>query len=193
MIKRIRTPLFALLAMLVTCSVALADKVPGTDLTPQQRTVVVSALQLIQSRGLTADAELGQRLLKRGVWRAALPDDIYITGAEKAGDTPFAYTLSPGYKPVAIVLAARFFTETTAIGRAALMVHELGHYKAYVKSGRSDEFDGYKAEYDSRHKLGLSEKDGLVYFAMLDGTAEYVAPRDKGYAANPDLKQFLTN
>jgi hypothetical protein len=73
------------------------------------------------------------------------------------------------------------------------MVHELGHYKAYVKSGRSDEFDGYKAEYDSRHKLGLSEKDGLVYFAMLDGTAEYVAPRDKGYAANPDLKQFLTN
>jgi hypothetical protein len=147
----------------------------------------------MQARGITSDADLGNKLLKAGIWRAALPDDKYIAGAEKSGDTPFAYTLSPGRKPVAIVLASRFFNTATAVGQAAVMIHEMGHYKAYVRSGASTEYDGYKEEYDNYPRLGLSEADGLVYFSMLDGTAEYVVPRDKSYSSRPDLKQFLTN
>jgi len=182
-----------LLLTLSLVALAHADSVPGTALNKQQTAIVTDALQLMRSRGITGDAELGAKLLGHGLWRAAAPDDIYIGQAEKAGDTPFAYTLSPGKKPIAIILASRFFDQTTSLGRAALLIHEMGHYKAYVKIGFSDEYDGYKEEYDNYPKLGLSEKDGLVYFAMLDGTAEYVAPRDKSYAANPDLKQFLTN
>jgi hypothetical protein len=153
---------------------------------------VENALRRIKSRGIIADANLGERLLKQGIWRAASPTDVYINQAEKAGDTPFAYTLSPGKKPIAIVLAGRFFTDATPLGQAALMIHELGHYQAYVLVGRSDEYDGYKPEYDLHTQLGLTEKDGLVYFSMLDGVVEYVVPRAPNYATKPDVKQFMT-
>jgi len=175
------------------CHAANSGNVPGTALTVDQTAAVTQALALIRSHGITLDAELGQKLLNLGIWRAATPDDIYIAGAEKAGDTPFAYTLSPGHHPIAIVLADRFFSQATPLGRAAVMIHEMGHYKAYVKSGKSTEYDGYKEEYDNYPRLGLSESDGLVYFSMLDGTAEYVVPIDKRYAKRPDLQQFLTN
>ena len=166
---------------------------PGTPLTQQQHLTVQDAINAMKSSGLLEDSLLASTLLRDGIWRAASTDDPYIGGAEKSGDTPFAYTLSPGHKPIAIVFAARFFNSTTQLARAAVMIHEIGHYKAYVKTGRSDEYDGYKEEYDNYRKLGLSEKDGLVYFAMLDGTAQYVVPRVRSYASHPDLAQFMTN
>jgi hypothetical protein len=184
-----------LISMLVAtgCHSVRSGQLPGTALTSDQTAALTQALQLMRSHGLVDEGALGQKLLAEGIWRAATTDDKYIGGAEKAGDTPFAYTLSPGHNPVAIVLAARFFDQATPLGQAAVMIHEMGHYKAYVKNGRSVEYDGYKAEYDSYPRLGLSDKDGLVYFSMLDGTAEYVVPRDKTYAKRSDLKQFLSN
>ena len=65
--------------------------------------------------------------------------------------------------------------------------------KKLVEIGVMPNMDVAKAEYDSYPRLGLSDKDGLVYFSMLDGTAEYVVPRDKTYAKRSDLKQFLSN
>ena len=187
----------AVIALLFAFSVGLcrsdSSAQVGRPLTTAELTQINASLSLMRTAGLGTQANDGQKLLQLGMWRAASPDDAYIAEAQKAGGTPYAYTLSPGHQPTAIVLADRFFTETTPLGRAAVMIHEIGHYKAYVKSGRSDEYDGYKAEYDTYPQLGLSEKDGLVYFAMLDGTAEYVVPRDKSYAKRPDLQQFLTN
>jgi hypothetical protein len=166
---------------------------PGLTLTAPQTAALTKALTIMSSRRIVRDANLGSMLLAQGIWRAATRTDIYIAAAEKSGDTPFAYTLSSGHKPSAIILAGRFFGGTTDLGRAAIMIHEMGHYMAYVRTGRSNEYDGYKAEYDSYPRLGLSENDGLVYFSMLDGTAEYVVPRDHRYATRPDLAQFLTN
>jgi hypothetical protein len=172
---------------------ALAVPKPGNTLTPEQISALNASITIMTLRGLIADANYAEHLQKVGMWRSAAADDIYIAQAEKGGDTPYAYTLSPGHVPIAIELAARFFNEATPTGRAAVMIHEMAHYRAYVLTGHSDEFDGYKAEYDSSRQLGLSERDGLVYFSMLDGTAEYVVPREPSYKNNADLQQFLSN
>jgi hypothetical protein len=186
----------AILFLLISCSAGCqttVSKMPGVALSGQQLAELTASIQIMRDRGLTSQANHAAALIKLGMWRQATPKDIYITAAEREGDTPYAYTLSPGHKPIAIVLASRFFIEATPTGRAAVMIHEMAHYQAYVATGHSDEYDGYKAEYDTHTKLGLTEQDGLVYFAMLDGTAEYVVPRVPSYKANADLKQFLTN
>jgi hypothetical protein len=159
-------------------------------LTAQQSQVVRDAAALMAARGLTDEARLTNDLLTRRIWRAASPDDPYLADSEKAGDTPFAYTLSAGRHPSEIVLAPRFFTQTPT-GRAALMLHELGHYRAYIRTGQSTELDGYKAEYDTHAKIGLSENDGLVYFSMLDGVVEFVVPHFPRYANYPDIKSYM--
>lgn len=152
---------------------------------------VQTSITIMQKQGLKDDEKLATSLLKTGIWRAATPDDLYMKGAEAQGDTPFAYTLSDGRHPSAIVLASRFFTDTTDTGRAAIMIHEMGHYRAYEAHGQSTEYDGYKAEYDKSKQLGLSEKDGLVYFGMLDGVVEYVVPIDKSYAKQANVKAYM--
>jgi hypothetical protein len=92
-------------------------------LTPPQASAVRAALALMRQRGLTDDAAFGAAQLAQGHWRAASSTDTYIAGAERAGDTPYAYTLADGKAVRAIVLAPRFFTETTPAARAALMIH----------------------------------------------------------------------
>jgi hypothetical protein len=152
---------------------------------------VRTSIGILHKQRLSDDEKLASTLLKSGTWKAATPQDVYMKSAESQGDTPFAYTLSNGHHPSAIVLASRFFTDTTDTGRAAIMIHEMGHYRAYVAHGQSTEYDGYKAEYDKSKKLGLSERDGLVYFGMLDGVEEYVVPIDKSYAQYPDVKAYI--
>lgn len=199
-----KTPLalgLAALVVLVTgiavfsiLAIARALTPPRSDrpLQAAQTAAVESAITLMRARGLTPEAALAAQLERQGLWRAASPSDRYLKGAEQAGDTPFAYTLSSGRHPSAIVLAPRFFTDTTPAARTALMIHEMGHYRAYVQTGRSDEFDGYKAEYDAHKKLGLGETDGLTYFSMLDGVVEYVVPRLPVYKTYPDVAAYIT-
>jgi hypothetical protein len=163
----------------------------GRPLQPSEAADVKAAITLMLARGLTSQAALAAQLDKRGIWQAATPSDPYLKMAEKAGDTPFAYTLSSGHHPSAIVLAPRFFTETTPTARAALMIHEMGHYSAYVKTGSSTEYDGYKAEYNTHKQLGLTDADGLTYFAMLDGVVEYVVPRLPVYKTYPDVEAYI--
>jgi len=164
--------------------------VVGQPLASDQLASVQSALDTMKSVGLSDDSKLGSELLSKHILKAATPDDVYFKQSEKEGNTPYAYTLSDGKQPSAIVLAPRFFSEATPTGRAALLIHEFGHYRAYVATGKSDEVDGYKVEYDEHNQLGLSETDGLVYFSMLDGVVEYVIakyPKYKGYA---DVKAY---
>ena len=111
--------------------------------------------------------------------------------AERAGDTPFAYTLAHGTTISAVVLAPRFFTDTTPTARAALMIPDMGHVRAYLSAGRSEEYDGYKREYDAHARLGLTERDGLTYFALLDGVTQYVLPRAPAYKNRPDIRAYL--
>jgi hypothetical protein len=129
--------------------------------------------------------------MSQGIWVRAFPNDRYLKTAEQNGDTPYAYTLSAGKHPSAIVLAPRFFTESlTMPSRASLMIHEMGHYEAYVATGKSDEYDGYKTQYDAAQKLGLGESDGLIYFMMLDGVTQYVVPRDPSYGRKADVQKY---
>lgn len=165
----------------------------GQPLTAAESQAVHAAIDLMRSKGLTKQADLAAQIDKKGIWRAASPNDPYMKQSEADHNTPFAYTLSTSRHPSAIVLAARFFTETTPTARAALMIHEMGHYQAYVKTGHSDEFDGYKAEYDTHKQLGLTETDGLTYFSMLDGVVEYVVPRLPIYKTYPDVKEYMAN
>jgi hypothetical protein len=148
----------------------------------------------MRSKGLSSWADQADSLLKKGRWKAALGNDPYIAGAEKAGDTPYAYTLPDDkhpHSPVEIVLAARFFSEADPTAKAALMVHEMGHWRAFVATGKSDEYDGYKAEYDTHKQLGFGETDGVPYFAMLDGATQYVVPRAPQYKNFPDIKDYI--
>jgi hypothetical protein len=162
----------------------------GLPLTASQIGVLNDSIALMRKDDLGDQADLAVKLLAKGIWRLASPDDRYMADAERQGDTPFAYTLSAGHQPSAIVLAPRFFTETDGpTDRAALMVHEMGHYQAYVATGRSTEYDGYKAEYDANAKLGLT--GGLIYFAMLDGVSEYVVPIDPSYAKKKDVADYM--
>lgn len=163
----------------------------GQPLTADQEKTVEDAVAKMTSSGLVDDGKLGKDLLARHIIKAARPDDQYMAYSEKSGDTPYAYTLSAGKTPSAIVLADRFFTQTTQTGRAALLVHEFGHYRAYVATGRSDEVDGYKAEYDKHAKLGLTDADGLVYFSMLDGVVQYVVPKYPAYKNYPDVNKYI--
>jgi hypothetical protein len=160
-------------------------------LTSDQTSTVRAAFTLMRSRGLTTDAAFGTSLLAQGKWRAASPHDTYIAYAERDGDTPFAYTLADGKHIEAVVFAPRFFTETTPTARAAVMIHEMGHCRAYLQTGQSTEYDGYKREYDTHAQLGLSERDGLVYWSMLDGVVEYVVPRDPSYKTRPDVQNYI--
>jgi hypothetical protein len=66
----------------------------------------------------------------------------------------------------------------------------MGHWKAFVKTGKSTEYDGYKTEFDNRKKIGLSERDGLTYFMMLDGVEQNVVPIDKKYAKYPEIVSY---
>ena len=188
--------LLALTAIVVfsvlTVARALTPKRTDRALTAGELSAVQSAFTLMQSRGLTDQAALGRQIAARQLWRAATPADPYLKRAEQEGDTPFAYTLSSGRHPSAIVLAPRFFTDTSPTARAALMIHEMAHYRAYVQTGRSEEFDGYRAEYDTHKQLGLSETDGLTYFAMLDGVVEYVVPRLPAYKTRPDVQWYMS-
>ena len=174
-------------------AIARALNLPRSDrpLRGSEADAVRAAILLMRTRGLPQEAALAAQIDRRGLWRAASPDDRYLKGSEQAGDTPFAYTLSSGHHPCAIVLAPRFFTDTTPTARAALMIHEMGHYRAYVQTGRSTEFDGYKAEYDTHAKLGLGETDSLTYFSMLDGVQEFVAPRLPVYKTYPDVADYI--
>lgn len=184
------------LSFSVFCALSFAKaatpKRTDRPLLPTEAAIVQTALTLMHERGLTDEAALGHRIQQRGLWRAATPDDPYMHDAEKAGDTPFAYTLPENRRPVAIVLAPRFFSDTTPTARAAVLIHEMAHYRAYYAKRNSDEFDGYKAEYDTHTKLGLTEADGLTYFAMLDGVAEYVVPRLPEYKTFADVKAYMT-
>jgi len=171
-------------------SASAEPKIVGQPLASDELQSVQAAIDKMASVGLSDDAKLGNELLGKHIVKAATPDDVYLKGSEKEGNTPYAYTLSDGKQPSAIVLAPRFFTEATPTGRAALLIHEFGHYRAYVATGKSDEVDGYKVEYDEHNQLGLTETDGLVYFSMLDGVVEYVIakyPKYKGYA---DVKAY---
>jgi hypothetical protein len=160
-------------------------------LNAEESKTIEDAIALMRTRGLTSEATQATQIERIGLWHAASPTDGYLKRAEQAGDTPFAYTLSSGHHPSAIVLAPRFFTETTPTARAALMIHEMGHYRAYVQTGHSDEYDGYKAEYDTHTKLGMGESDGLTYFSMLDGVVENVAPRLPVYKTYPDVQGYI--
>ena len=176
---------------IVSVKRALIPARTDRPLAASQTAAVLTAISLIQRRGLAADAALATTLRQQGKWRAASPSDVYIAQAERGGDTPFAYTLAHGTAIVAVVLAPRFFTDTTPTARAALMIHEMGHVRAYLTTGRSGEYDGYKREYDTYARLGLTERDGLTYFAMLDGVAQYVLPRAPAYKTRPDIKAYL--
>lgn len=178
---------FGLLALAHTPAPQRTDRA----LTEREDSVILSAVTLLRQRKLLPEAALAMQIERRGQWRAATAADPYLKQAEQGGDTPFAYTLANGHTPTVIVLAPRFFTDTTPTARAALMVHEMAHYQAYVKTGRSDEYDGYKAEYDRHDQLGLGEGDGLTYFAMLDGVVEYVVPRTPSYKQRPDVKGYM--
>ena len=160
-------------------------------LPPGQAATLRAAIAIMRERHLNADAALAATLLRQAKWQAAAPDDFYLTQAERGGDTPYAYTLADGKTIIGVFLAPRFFTEVTPPARAALMIHELGHVRAYLQTGRSDEFDGYKHEYDANAKLGLTERDGLPYFAMLDGVTQYVLPRAPEYRNRADIRAYL--
>ncbi|MGO8674212.1 MAG: hypothetical protein ACLQVD_22970 [Capsulimonadaceae bacterium] len=163
----------------------------GTALTANQAGVVTAAIALMSRCGLVGDAALASNLLQRGIWKAARPDDPFLSASEKSGDTPYAYTLPHDKSPTAIVLGPRFFVEATPIGQAALMLHEMGHYRAFVRTGMSTETDGYKAEFDTHGRIGLTERDGLVYFSMLDGVVQYVVPEFPVYKQNPEVKAYM--
>lgn len=175
----------------VTVARSLAPKRTDRKLLAGETATVRAAVARMRQATLADEAARAETLATAGLWRAATGSDPYLKQAEASDGTPFAYTLADGRKVQAVVLAPRFFTETTPNGRAALMIHELGHVKAYQSIGKSDEFDGYKLQYDTHTKLGLGERDSLVYFSMLDGVVEYVAPRLPTYKSRPDVKDFL--
>jgi hypothetical protein len=180
--------------MLVASCHSKASGSAGLALTPDQSKAVATALTKIRSSGLKNYADLGGKLNTQGQWLLAAPDDPYIAGAEKNGDTPFAYTLPDSLhpkQPVAIVLAPRFFTDADPTAQAALMIHEMGHWMAFQRQGSSTEYDGYKAEFDAHKQLGLTQTDGLVYTFMLDGVAENVVPIDKSYAKKPEVAAYI--
>src|SRR3569833_159438 len=181
-IAGILLPIFLLLPWSTGCRPGSADdpkepKIVGQPLTDDQVKPLQATFGKMAEVGLKDDAALGKELLDKHILKAATPDDVYLKGSEKEGNTPYAYTLSDGKQPSAMVLAPRFFTEATPLGRCALLIHEFGHYRAYVATGKSDEVDGYKVEYDKHKQLGLTQDDGLVYFSMLDGVVEYVVPK----------------
>src|SRR5581483_7356164 len=96
----------------------------GRPLNSDEAKQVSSAIALMRSKGLSSWADQADTLLKKGRWKAALGNDPYIAGAEKAGDTPYAYTLPDDkhpHSPVEIVLAARFFSDADPTAKAALM------------------------------------------------------------------------
>jgi len=165
---------------------------PGQPLSADERKVVNSSAAYMNDHGLKHFATLAEQLENSGIWMRALPDDRYLRGAEQNGDTPYAYTLSSGKHPSGIVFAPRFFTESLSdASRASLMIHEMGHYEAYVATGKSDEYDGYKTQYDASTKLKLTETEGITYFMMLDGVEQYVVPRDATYALKPNVKEYI--
>lgn len=165
---------------------------PGKPLNADQRKAIIEAAALMSSHGLKEDAELTKQLLEKKKLFAAGDNDPYLGETEKNGFTPYAYTLSDNKNPSGIVMAPRFFTmETSPLGRASLLIHELAHYRAYVATGKSDEVDGYRAQYDKSKKLGLSEMDGLVYWSMLDGVQLYVVPKYPEYKNYKDVKDYI--
>lgn len=166
----------------------------GQPLTSAQAKTVSDAIALMRKKGLGTWADQAATLNKAGQWKAAKPDDPYLAASEKAGDTPFAYTLPDDkhpHSPIEIVLAPRFFTDADPTAEAALMIHEMGHWRAFVKNGSSTEYDGYKTEYDTHKQLGFGEDDGLAYWAMLDGVVQYVVPKAPAYKNYPDVKSYI--
>lgn len=181
---------FGLLA--ISVALAAGPTLPGRALSDKEASAVTADIAAMRSAKLPDLAKLASRLMAAGEIRAALPDDQWLAGAEKAGDTPYAYTLpnpSAPKSPIAIVLAPRFF-DATPKAQTSLLIHEMGHWRAFVATGASTEFDGYKLEYDTYRKVGLSESDGLTYFAMLDGVVQYVVPKLPSYGKQADIKAY---
>lgn len=196
MSTRIRLAVFTLLLVfLAGCHSAEPNPASiGRPLNPDETQQVKAAIALMREKHLADQANMAAGLEKEGKWVAARPNDPYIAQSEKAGDTPFAYTLPDDnhpHSPIKIVLASRFFTDADTTAEAALMIHEMGHWKAFVANGSSTEYDGYKAEYDTHNQLGFGQNDGLAYFAMLDGVVQNVVPRDPSYKTYPDVKNYM--
>jgi hypothetical protein len=187
-----------LAALAIHCSALALAQLPlraGLPLTTDQQATVLAAATLLREKKLIRVAGMVASLTSSGRMSAATSDDQYIAAAQRSGDTPFAYTLPDDlnpHHPIAIVLASRFFDQTTPTARASILTHEIGHWSAYLKHGKSDEYDGYKAQFDTHRQLGLTERDGLTYFMMLDGVVEYVVPRDCRYANMPEVKAYMS-
>ena len=182
--------LVAAVLLLLCTSCSDSSTLPGSALSPAQQASVESAIGLMKSKGLISFVKLATQIDNAGKWRAALPDDQYLAASQSSGDTPYAYTLPDSahpHQPIAVVLAPRFFGEADQRAEAALMIHEMGHWMAFVKTGQSTEYDGYKTEFDNHKKIGLTSDDGLTYFSMLDGVEQNVVPRDKSYAKQPEI------
>ncbi|HEY3331210.1 MAG TPA: hypothetical protein VGK19_14370 [Capsulimonadaceae bacterium] len=183
-----------------TCYSARAP-LPGRPLNANERASIAAAVMLLTERDCKEWARAVIELQRGASVRVALPQDIYIATEEKNDGTPYAYTLpdeSPrkrgakSVRPIAIVLAPRFFTATPA-SQAALLVHECAHWRAYLIRGASDEYDGYKAEYDAAMKIGLDESDGLPYFSLIDGVVENVIKRNPEYRDKANVKAYMAN
>ena len=196
--KRRRGVLLSLSLLIVVAGIGAAavklkgGREPGHPLSAGERKTLDADAAYMNAHGLNHFGALAKQLADSGIWMDANDGDRYLRGAEQNGDTPYAYTLSGGKHPSAIVLAPRFFAENLSdASRASLMIHEMGHYEAYVATGKSDEYDGYKTQYDTSAKLGLTEADGITYFMMLDGVEQYVVPRDASYAQKPNVKEYI--
>ncbi len=188
--------------LLVCLAHATADSVsdlPGRCPTKAEAAAVLNATKYLYERKANAWANLIRLIDKAGKIRVGTDDDTYFAQETKNGDTPYAYTLpteptlarpfGPQF-PVAIVLAPKWF-DTSLRSRASLLVHEAGHWKAYLVKGLSDEYDGYKAQYDANPLIGLDQSDSLPYFCMLDGVAENVVKRAPEYGKKPDVADYI--
>ncbi len=169
---------------------ACAQTLPGRAATADEARTINEASALIHTKKVVPYDALCGQLIAQGRIRPAVADDPWLKEAEASGGTPFAYTMPDDahpHQPLAIVLAPRFFTATTPAARGSILVHELGHWMAFVKRGSSTEYDGYKAEFDTHKQIGLTDTGGLTYYMMCDGVVEYVVPRDKTYAKDPEI------
>ena len=193
MSNRVAFAIIALALLSISIASSSQDAPAGRVLSPDESTKVRATVRIMADAKLSALSTLAAALLSSGKIFAAAKDDPWFASAESSGDTPYAYTMpdsSHPRQPTAIVLAPRYFAATPR-AQAALLIHELGHWQAFRARGSSTEFDGYKLEYDTASRIGLTERDGLTYFAMLDGVVQYVVPRAPAYAKRADVAEYI--
>jgi len=117
--------LFALASFVVfrfACAAICAQPMPGVTLTMPQKAAAIAAVKLMDTAKLFDLEKLANKLLATGQIRYANSDDPWLAAAEKAADTPYAYTLpdpAAPKGPTAIVLAPRYF-DTTPRAQTAL-------------------------------------------------------------------------